>query len=611
MAGCASLAAKAPDITVVYPKEGDTIGAVDSNFIFGSVTPGARLEINGYSVTVYEDGGYLAYLPVESGAFTYYIQAVLGGDTTHLNWTITVPRLKKASGYDSLDISPIGGPDQIYSLRTGDIFRFGFKGTPGCEAWAEIPGIADSIPMSEQPPQEQPFWGKSVFGAGAVPDSVKIPGIYSGFYQVGTEKSDFTLALKYHLRGPSLNRLMTYLRNRPEESIDFDILNLIKLNESIITQHAPYRLKLNPSSFPRGVIFADSVQRIRVAPGKGYLSILQPRGSKAVAVGEEGDWYRLLLSENTYGWLQKGSTEDMPAGILPKISYLKSLRLFREPDEARIEIPLSERHPYRIEETAIDRLSLYLYGVNSDTDWIRYDSDDPDVEFMQWAQPEQGLYRLDIKLKRPLWGYDLYYMGTVLNFSIVRPPEDVQSLRGKTIVIDPGHSPELGAVGPTGLSEKEINLVISKKVAEELLKKGAKVVLTRPDSLPLALYDRPVIANTAGADLFVSIHNNALPDGVNPFDNNGSSVYYYHRHSFELAAKIYDRLVDATKLPRHGLYHGNLAVIRPTEYPAVLIECAFMMIPEQESKLREKSFQDKIAKAITKGIEDFLKNYDS
>jgi len=108
----------------------------------------------------------------------------------------------------------------------------------------------------------------------------------------------------------------------------------------------------------------------------------------------------------------------------------------------------------------------------------------------------------------------------------------------------------------------------------------------------------------------VSIHNNALPDGVNPFTNNGVSTYYYHPHSIELARSIQSEMIKATGLPDHGLFYGNLAVNRPTQYPAVLVECAFMMIPEQEAMLKTDRFRRKVAWAIVNGIAEFLKGYD-
>jgi N-acetylmuramoyl-L-alanine amidase len=122
------------------------------------------------------------------------------------------------------------------------------------------------------------------------------------------------------------------------------------------------------------------------------------------------------------------------------------------------------------------------------------------------------------------------------------------------------------------------------------------------------LYDRPAIARAAEVDIFVSIHNNALPDGINPFINNGTSSYYYHPHSRRLARTLHPRLVRAARLSDYGQYHANFAVLRPTQYPSVLLECAFMMIPEQEEDLRDPGYQRRIAKAIAEGLEDYIES---
>jgi N-acetylmuramoyl-L-alanine amidase len=91
--------------------------------------------------------------------------------------------------------------------------------------------------------------------------------------------------------------------------------------------------------------------------------------------------------------------------------------------------------------------------------------------------------------------------------------------------------------------------------------------------------------------------------------NNGVSTYYYHPHSEPLAEHVQKALARRIELPDFGLYYGNFAVIRPTEYPAILVECAFMMIPEQEALLRTENFQKKIAGAIVEGIKDFLRGH--
>jgi N-acetylmuramoyl-L-alanine amidase len=179
------------------------------------------------------------------------------------------------------------------------------------------------------------------------------------------------------------------------------------------------------------------------------------------------------------------------------------------------------------------------------------------------------------------------------------------------VIVDPGHSPDPGAIGPTGLEEREANLAIALELAEILETRGAQAVLTRADrDSTLGLYDRTRIATDVGGDVFVSIHNNALPDGVDPFVNNGTSTYFYHPQSQPLAEAIQRELRIKTELPDFGTNYGNLAVLRMNEMVSVLVEGAFMMIPEQEALLRTTSFQRRIATAVANGIERFLESRD-
>ena len=130
--------------------------------------------------------------------------------------------------------------------------------------------------------------------------------------------------------------------------------------------------------------------------------------------------------------------------------------------------------------------------------------------------------------------------------------------------------------------------------------------LTRSDARPVDLWPRQRAADSAGAEILLSIHNNALPDGVNPFSNNGASAFYNHPRSLPLARDIVARLVARTGLRDLGVGRGDLALVRPTWMPAVLSEGLFLMLPQQEAALRNPDGQRLYALAVLEGLKRFL-----
>jgi N-acetylmuramoyl-L-alanine amidase len=175
------------------------------------------------------------------------------------------------------------------------------------------------------------------------------------------------------------------------------------------------------------------------------------------------------------------------------------------------------------------------------------------------------------------------------------------------IAIDPGHPP-IGATGPTGLWEPQATLWVGERVERMLRERGATVVMTRTTMGPVELGFRPVIARRADAHALVSIHLNALPDGVNPFRAHGTGTYFFRAHAEPLARAVQRGMVARMGLPNHGVFYDNLALTRPTWMPSILCEGAFLMMPDQEAALRTPEFQEAYARGIVDGLESWFRS---
>ena len=172
--------------------------------------------------------------------------------------------------------------------------------------------------------------------------------------------------------------------------------------------------------------------------------------------------------------------------------------------------------------------------------------------------------------------------------------------KGK-IAIDPGHGgSDAGAVGPSGIREKDITLKVGLKVRDLLESYGYTVVMTRTTDTFVSLQERCDIANNSNADLFVSIHNNSFGDP----SANGTETFSYFSYDEggQVARSIQSKLVSALGLRNRGTKTADFYVLRNTKMPAALTELAFISNPTEEALLNTEDFQNKAAKAIVDGI---------
>ena len=249
------------------------------------------------------------------------------------------------------------------------------------------------------------------------------------------------------------------------------------------------------------------------------------------------------------------------------------------------------------------------------------------------------------------------HKGTPTAPGVVPPvvtPRTAESAPGiHTIVIDPGHGgKEIGAIGPTGMVEKDVTLTICRKLADALGSKlGARVILTRNDDVVVSLDQRTAIANQYHADLFLSVHMNAaVIKGAH-----GSETYFlsadasdelakkaaeaenasakaagepssssdlklilwdlaqqeYLTESSRFAQTVQEEMNAATGVQSRGVKQAPFKVLVGATMPAALVEVAFITNPEEETKLKSDEFQKKVVDSLTRAVERYKTDYET
>jgi N-acetylmuramoyl-L-alanine amidase len=179
------------------------------------------------------------------------------------------------------------------------------------------------------------------------------------------------------------------------------------------------------------------------------------------------------------------------------------------------------------------------------------------------------------------------------------------------VVLDAGHGgSDAGAIGVTGLKEKDVNLAITLAVDQYLRRAGVATILTRSGDTYPSLQERARVANEAQATIFVSVHNNAAGDA----NARGTETFYQgtpEKYSLEgrrLAEAIQRELITALgSVDRRARTHWNsLYVLSNTLMPAALVEVGFLTNAQEEALLKDAAYRAKAAEAIGRGILGYL-----
>lgn len=548
-------------IVFVWPPENMPLAA-EGEFIFGSVSPATgHFTINQTTIAVYQNGAFFAWLPIAPGTFTFHGELTLSSGTATADRHILVPvAAQPLSGKIQIDPASLT-PKSDLDLRAGDWLVVRMKGAPGKPARFRV-------------------------GKGAWQDmrAVGAAGLYEATRQIAAGEEFEAAPVDYELgRGWSAAKATGSAR-----------VGASTRNSLIAT------VKFSTAGFAS----------VKTGPSNGFLSFPLP-GTRLLVTGRDGSALRVRLSDSLSGWVEAKDVE-LSSGTAPH-AVTGTIGVAKTELGAVVKIGVSEKVAFDVEPSAgLDALTVRLYGATGHTNWGINDAPDF-VQEVRWRQESTDVVAVTILLKpsEVLWGWWPSFDGGSLRLELRRAPRISahNPFAGIKIMLDPGHMPSAtGATGPMGTREMDANYAIALAAKSRLERAGATVLMTRNDPAhEVSLADRPKQAVERGADLFVSLHNNALPDGENPGAKpRGFTVFYYHPQSLELGRAVHDAYRRRIKLADEGLRWGNLLVARQSAMPAILVENAYMIFPDQESLLNDGGFRDELAKALVEGLEKYL-----
>lgn len=341
----------------------------------------------------------------------------------------------------------------------------------------------------------------------------------------------------------------------------------------------PWGLPAAEAEEPMGTVTVETEDlNVRSGPGLHYdiVSTLN-KGEQYRMIEKEKDWIQIQLKDEKLGWVA---------------DYLVTID--READEST---------------TTFNPATLRILhnGTN-----IRQNPSTQDVileranegDTYEAIQLKDDWYQ--IKLSNGDTGYVAsWIVSEIGSDSSTRREQRARrdSLKRKTIVIDPGHGGEDGGtVGKNGTLEKRLTLQTATYLREKLESAGANVIVTRDNDFYLTLTSRVETGYDKNADAFISLHFDSSKD----HSVRGLTTYFYHSWQKELAVELHAAAVDQTKQEDRGVRFGDYYVIRENNKKAVLIELGYLSNPSEELLVRSDEYQKSAATGIYEGLERYF-----
>ncbi|THF71868.1 N-acetylmuramoyl-L-alanine amidase [Deinococcus sp. Arct2-2] len=634
----------APDVFVAYPPEGHRV-AFDHVILEGSVTPGASLKVSGQTVTVGADGLFMLWWPLRVGTNDLRLVTAAGGQTGSRTLRVirTVPRALPATptALDRDSVTPrmnLEFWDAAADAPAERSIRVSFRGSPGGRATFRLAGGA-VLPMQEGPAGQysatytlpaaarvqNAAFTVSLTGRDGRTTAAAAPGRLTSTAagpRTATQRPDTVRGLGLNDATNVLNTLTGEPMLYPRNGMTFAVVGRqgddlrVRLAPGISALVTAAQVALTPGA-PRvgvaGSVVLDGLPTV-VPTLPEVLPVPIP---PAPITPPESPVPEPAPNPSNPATPAPTLPELPPQPTRPKQANVQPITPPPAPtaptDDLRVRVPLGGlRVPFTLNQADDGRrLTLTLYGLSAPPA-VPALAADPLLSRLTSASAGIGVSRLTLELTAAqAWGFSANYDGPDLLLTVRRPPvlNASQPLAGRVITLDPGHGgTQLGGAGSLRVPEKGLTLPIALRAAELLRAQGATVNLTRSADVTLGLYERGEAAEAARADLLVSIHANALPDGRDPRGIRGPEIYFTHPQAQGVAAQVLASLRRTLPDlgPGAGLKPGaDLALTRPSTQISLLVETAYLTDPGNLRILMDKSGQERLAQAIAGGIAAF------
>jgi len=557
-------------LVVVFPPTNYQT-STEKIFFIGTAPANGQVLINGKPISRSKTGHFSPSLPLQVGENLFRVTYQNQEREVKVTRLSTQLELPQGLGFAKDSLTPVADIARL----PGELICFGAIASP--QAIVSVKLANQTIPLSPQPPQAQLPANSSVL-TGRNQPTPSSPSKYQGCTTVANAAD----------------------LGQPQFSLTLNGNTVIQLGQGKIQILTPAKLPVTEVTVASGVA--------RTGPSTDYSRLTPlPKGTRATVTGREGDWLRLDYG----GWINSKETKILP-GAVPPQTIIRSVGYRQLAGATEIIFPLQVAVPVSVEQSDDRTFTLTLYNTTAQTDTIRLD-DNPLISRLDWQQVAPGQVKYTFNLKKlQQWGYKLRYDKTTLVLNLRHPPHLEHRKRlplsGIKIVLDPGHGgKESGSSGLPGYLAKDVNLVLSKLLRDELVQRGAKVVMTRDDDRDVSLVERQDIISKEQPAISLSIHYNFLADDSKVEKTRGLVSFWYHPQAHSLAVFLHNYVVNKRLEPSYGVFWNNLALTRPSAAPAVLLEFRLMSNLKEFEEIVNSQQQKKIAKTLADGVTEWFK----